>query len=148
MMAHLQPGPGPIWRTGRRPAAKATRHAQSRARSGAAQAIESEAKRHMRTGSRQVSPPFVNGLLGWVMDDDCRQQAAGTRGGGKSIPVGAACAAGPTGYSACPGATTMQGCWLAASLAQAALATLADRLPRRARYTTLPPKGEVGRSSI
>src|ERR1700760_3136236 len=57
-------------------------------------------------------------------------------------------AAGPTGYSACPGGTTMHGCWLAASLAQAALAALADRLPSRARYTTLPPKGEVGRSSI
>ena len=84
--------------------------------------------------------------------------AAGTRGGGKSIPVlthtlrsgagaGLACAAAPT-YSACPGATTMQGCWLAASLAQAAFAALADRLLRRARYTTFPPKGEVGRSSI
>ena len=42
----------------------------------------------------------------------------------------------------------MQGCWLAASRAQAAFAALADRLLRRARYKTLPPKAEVGKSSI
>jgi hypothetical protein len=56
--------------------------------------------------------------------------------------------AGPDGYRACPGATTMQGCWLAASRAQAAFAALAERLLRRARYKTLPPKAEVGKSSI
>ena len=55
---------------------------------------------------------------------------------------------GADGYRACPGATTMQGCWLAASRAQAAFAALADRLLRRARYKTLPPKAEVGKSSI
>jgi hypothetical protein len=93
--------------------------------------------------------------------DRIAEAAAGIRGGGKSIPVltralrsgtdaglGPACAAGPTSYSSCPGAITMQGCWLAANLAQAAFAALADRLLRRARYTTLPPKGEVGGSSI
>jgi hypothetical protein len=62
--------------------------------------------------------------------------------------LGTAYAAEPDGYSACPGATTMQGCWLAASRAQAAFAALADRLLRRARYKTLPPKAEVGKSSI
>jgi hypothetical protein len=61
---------------------------------------------------------------------------------------GTAYAGGPDGYRACPGATTMQGCWLAASRAQAAFAALVDRLLRRARYKTLPPKAEVGKSSI
>jgi hypothetical protein len=62
--------------------------------------------------------------------------------------LGTGHAAGPDGYSACPGATTMQGCWLAASRAQAAFAALADRLLRRARYNILPPKAELGKSSI
>ena len=62
--------------------------------------------------------------------------------------LGTAYAAEPDSYSACPGATTMQGCWPAASRAQAAVAALADRLLRRARYKTFPPKAEVGRSSI
>lgn len=37
-----------------------------------------------------------------------------------------------TGYDVCPGLTTMQGCWAAANRAQAALAVVEDRLPRRA----------------
>ena len=64
------------------------------------------------------------------------------------LGTGTAYAAEPDGYRACPGATTMQGCWLAASRAQATFAALADRLLRRARYKTLPPKAEVGKSSI
>ena len=52
------------------------------------------------------------------------------------------------GYDICPGPTTMQGRWAVANRAQAALAVAEDKFPRRALYTTAPPKGVVGRSSI